>query len=121
MHAIDRQLSSSRFRLMALRWVGGPVMVLIVAYLSYFLYERGAGLTENVLMGLGGVGSSLLAGVGGNRTIQRQIQELEDERAQLQDSMIGSVWGEVVCKARIWIELRIDTVRKRRTGGRSDR
>lgn len=91
LNEIDRQIVSGRLRLNALKWVGAPVAVMTGAYLSYFLYSRGMGLTENVLAGLGGVGSALLAGVSGYRTVQRQVAELEEEREELREVGSGPV------------------------------
>lgn len=84
LNEIDRQLFSSRFGVNALKWLAAPVVVVFVAYLSYFLYERDIGVTENVVVGLGGLVSSLIAGVSGYRALQRHIDELEEERAELQ-------------------------------------
>ena len=84
LHEVDRQLASQRFRLAAVKWVVVPSMLLTVGYVAYVLHGRGMPSTENLMAGLGGVASVLLAGVGGYRAQRRRLGELEQERAELE-------------------------------------
>ena len=84
LNEVDRQLASHRFRLAAMKWVVVPVMLLTGGYVAYVLHGRGMPSTENLMAGLGGVASVLLAGVGGYRAQWRRLGELEQERAELE-------------------------------------
>jgi len=82
-HEIDRQLYINRFRLTALTWVGGPVVVLMVGFVAHRLWGHGVGDVGDVLTGLGGVVTVFAGAVAAYRGVRRRVGELEGERAGL--------------------------------------
>lgn len=80
---LDREILASRVRLAGMKWIGSPSAVLAVGYLSYFLYDRGIGLSGSVLVGFGGLAASVAGVVSGFRRLREELDELEQERARL--------------------------------------
>lgn len=53
LNEIDRQLSSNRSRLAAMKWAGAPVMVLMVGYAAGSSIQTGWGLRRACSLGVG--------------------------------------------------------------------
>ena len=80
---LDRHILASRVRLAGMKWIGSPSVVLAVGYLSYFLYDRGIGLTGTVLVSIGGLAASDAGVISVYRRLREDLNELEQERVRL--------------------------------------